>query len=110
MSIWGSLDAEFHGAGGYVKANIELELEDRTGPTGSEDGPTLSEHNGAIYVSGRMRDVADETDSFEVLAWFMRHAQWCDKATLEWEIDSGPRYRYVYEGGELRKLKGVLDL
>lgn len=110
MSIWGTLDAEFHGGSEWVKPNIERGLEDRSGPTGSESGPHVWEYEGAVCVDGRLRDVRDEMDSPAVLAWFTEHAQWCDKATLVWEIDSGPRYRYIYEDGVLRKLRGVLDL
>lgn len=110
MSTWGTIDAEFRGAGDYLKGNIERELEGRTGPTGSEGGPKVWEFEGAICVDGRLRDVDDIEDSPAVLAWFTRHARWCDEAKLLWEIDGGPRYRYEFKDGALRKLKGVLDL
>jgi hypothetical protein len=110
VSQWGSIDAEFRGE----HVSLELiagEFEDREAPTGSEDGPAISEHGGTVYVDGRLRDVSDEEDSFAVLAWFTKHCHWADEATLLWDLDRGPKYRYRYtrEGG-MERTKGVLDL
>lgn len=112
MSIWGEIDAEFVGLNGWAKKAIKDEMvgRDERAPTGSETGPSVLVHKGDVMVSGRLRDVTDVEDSPLVLAWFTRWACQGERATLTWELDHGPRYRYVYEDGELRKLKGVLDL
>lgn len=102
MSLWGTIDARFVGG---TRAQIEQGL-----PTGSENGPTVSESDdGEIYVHGDLRDV-DDSDSPAVLAWFVeasRHK--VTFATLRWELGNGPRYRYEWRDGELVKLRGVLD-
>lgn len=83
----------------------------RWGEIEAESGPSFRVSDaGVVEVDGRLRDVTDLVDSPQVLAWFTRHAEYADRATLVWELDSGPRYRYVYENGELTKLKGILDL
>jgi hypothetical protein len=108
MSWWGTLEAEFRGGNpsrDFIAADV---------PTGSESGPSVStvDRDGApvVWVEGRLRDVDDTHTSPAVLAWFTAQAQWCDEADLLWELDAGPRYRYEWRDGELRKLKGVLDL
>lgn len=110
MSQWGSLDAEFRGEHVSLET-IAGEFKDREAPTGSEDGPSVSLHDGAVCVDGRLRDVSDEEDSFAVLAWFTKHCYWADEATLVWDLDRGPKYRYRYTRVEgLERIKGVLDL
>lgn len=113
MSRWGTLEAEFEGVKRWARDTIAHELGDRDerAPTGSETGPSVHTSDaGTVDVSGRLRDVSDLETSPLVLAWFVRYAAASDRASLTWEIDDGPRYRYVYEEGELRKLTGVLDL
>ena len=115
MSQWGTLDATFviADSGMLNAAVIRQEITERAihAPTGSEDGPGVYEPGeNTVYVEGRLRDVSDAEDSPMVLAWFMSHVFWCSEATLLWELDSGPRYRYEWKDRTLTKLKGVLDL
>lgn len=105
MSWWGTLEAEFKG--GPINT-AEVVADDA--PQGSEHGVSIWDTKGTIHVSGRLRDVTDVEDSAAVLAWFVKHARWSDHASLLWELDNGPRYRYEWHGGELHKLKGILDL
>jgi len=111
MSTWGEIDATFKGLDDFDHNELGHEINERDprAPTGSESGPVVSNVQGYTYVSGRLRDVRDDEDSPLVLAWFVRYARLADSASMTWEIDDGPRYRYVYTDGELRKLKGVLD-
>lgn len=106
MSTWGTLTARFVGPA------VES-IDDGRIPRGSEGGPTVSEWEGAVHVEGRLRDVEDLVDSPAVLAWF---AATCGErigiksAALTWEIDRGPRYRWVWTPlGGLQRLRGVLD-
>jgi len=101
MSQWGTLEARF--VGKYINPHDGL-------PNGSESGPTISTHDGAVYVEGRLRDMSDH-DSPAVLAWFVQTCTrgLADEAELTWDVDSGPRYRYEWRDDELRKLRGVLD-
>jgi hypothetical protein len=113
VSRWGTLEASFNTRSTLPDADTiraELESRDPIAPTGSEDGPSVHGDKDGIYVQGRLRDVCDDEDSAKVLAWFVRHARWCESATLLWDLDGGPRYRYEWRDGGLRKLKGVLDL
>lgn len=113
---WGQIEATFSGPqwpepdpeGWRVYVQRELPLDNseealHVNLLDAEGGPY-------VYVYGRSRGVADQVDSPAVLAWFVKHADGCHAADLVWEIDDGPRYRYVWEKGELRKLRGVLDL
>lgn len=106
MSAWGSLEAEFRGESSFISVeSVSANL-----PTGSEDGPTVREIDGGVVVDGRLRDVHDEVDSPAVLAWFVSNAQWCDSASLLWDLDREAKYRYRYtrENG-IEKLRGILD-
>lgn len=114
MSCWGTIDATFK-PGDNRSVSVEglnSEFEERGFhvPTGSEEGPKarILVGNG-IWVEGRLRDVSDLEDSPVVLAWFVRHALYCDEATLTWEIDGGPRYQWVCKDGILTRLRGVLE-
>jgi hypothetical protein len=49
-------------------------------------------------------------DSFAVVAWFLGVCEWATTGDLLWDLDNGPRYRYEWRDGTLRKLRGVLDL
>ncbi len=110
MSMWASLEASFtfeKPADERVLDTVAVHM-----PTGSESGPSARIYEGEVYVTGRMRDT-DDTDSPEVLAWFVGLcANWpyATKATLTFDVDSGPRYRYEWADGKLTKLKGILDL
>lgn len=101
MSQWATLEARF--VGKYINAEYEM-------PKGSESGPTISTHDGAVYVDGRLRDVSD-FDSPAVLAWFVQTCNdgLADEGDLLWDVDNGPRYRYEWRDGGLRKLRGILD-
>lgn len=115
MSCWGGLEAEFYvdddRARRMLSGRIEEELEKRdpTAPTGSESGPTVDLLDQKVWVHGRLRDVLDHEYSPLVLAWFVRCAGFSHAAFLVWELDSGPRYRYKWDGRTLIKEKGVLD-
>jgi hypothetical protein len=123
VSMWGEIDAVFKPSIGKPEdllKQLKREIDEREpyAPTGSESGPDvrLSYDKATVMVIGRLRDVHDFPDSPMVLAWFCRHADWCEWATLEWELDSGERYAYRYgpwpdiEHHELRRIqKGVLD-
>lgn len=126
MSMWGGIDAEFRPSlrkPSDLADHIKGEIDEHAihAPTGSESGPDVrvGERDGkrTVVVEGRLRDVHDFPDSPMVLAWFCRHAEWCEWATLEWELDSGERYEYRYgpwpeiEHHELRRIhqRGVLD-
>lgn len=104
MSQWATLEARFSGehVGEWLVADGL--------PTGSESGPSVSQHDGAWHVDGRLRDVSD-LDAPAALAWFARVCEHgiADEADMMWDLDSGPRYRYEWRAGELRKLRGVLD-
>jgi len=107
MSTWGTLDAEFHFG---VPRDIAYAIEGV--PTGSETGPNIGvlDDGARTWVEGRLRDV-DDIQSPIVLGWFakvciMTHPA---RATLLWEIDRGPRYRYEWDGHQIIKLRGVLD-
>lgn len=112
MSQWGTLEAEFKRHNGSKMLSVEG-VRGRPDwqplPTGSESGPDVYERDGSVRVSGRLRDVFDHEDSFAVLDWFVKNARWSESARLLWEIDNGPRYRYEWADGELRRLRGVLD-
>lgn len=116
MSTWGTIDAHFTGDLGLIAEHAVKRV-----PTGSESGPKV-EHidadEAARYsslsegwkVSGRLRDVSDLEHSPAVLAWFTAVCSWsASEADLLWEIDGGPRYRYQWRDGELRRLRGVLE-
>src|SRR5688572_20435803 len=109
MSRWGTLHATFTGA------HRDVEYVPLAGPglpTGSESGAdvVVDRKAGTVEIVGRLRDVDDETMSPLVLAWFVAAAQDCDLATLTWDVDNGPRYRYLWSEWKLSKLTGVLDL
>lgn len=117
MSQWATLSATFitHSPGTSLATRIRLELErrDRLAPTGSEEGPEVRTYDTdpcKVVVTGRLRDMTDFPDSHVVLAWFVLTATHCRSATLLWDIDYGPRYRYeLPENGKLTRLQGVLD-
>lgn len=126
MSQWGEINAEFYGHPEYL--TIEHVAGGDAGgrcPHGSEiaydshEGihdiglVKKGEHKGERYigVTRRLRGVYDQEDSFAVLAWWTSTCIFhVYHSTLTWELDSGPRYRYVYEQGQITKLRGVLDL
>jgi hypothetical protein len=62
-------------------------------------------------VEGRLRDVDDFTTSPAVLSWFTNACDHmlCSQASLMWEIDRGPRYRFEANGLTLTRVRGVLD-
>ncbi len=121
MSWWGTLDAYFLDcASPFVHATALLE----GCPQGTEYGLIAREEGEKTYsVSGRLRDVNDERDSTRALAWFTDQIEQLlpREASLTFELDgtpgeklanvpvAGPRYRYVWQDGELTRLKGVLD-
>jgi hypothetical protein len=108
MSQWGTLEASFvpwEGGATALLASVQDSV-----PTGSEDGPSVREREGVVYVYGRLRDVSDMADSFAVVAWFLGVCEWATTGDLLWDLDNGPRYRYEWRDGTLRKLRGVLDL
>jgi hypothetical protein len=103
MSSWATLDAHFEVGAGLDEQIVREDL-----PTGSESGPDVYVGMTGWRAKGRLRDV-DDNDSPAILAWFLRVAQWSDRAELVWDVDDGPRYRYVWRDGELTKLRGILD-
>jgi hypothetical protein len=104
MSKWATLEAEFYGNRRTTDVREGM-------PTGSESGPqVIDQDDGSVWVGGRLRDVDDQCDSFRVLAWFVDICRWADTASLVWDLDEGPRYRYRYYENKLTKLHGVLDL
>lgn len=105
MSTWGTLEAQFAASDDLITEDLVMQ----NVPTGSETGPSCHLIKGTLYVRGRLRDV-DDLDSPEVLAWFLSICQWNpETASLVWDVDDGPRYRYEWRDGGLRKLRGVLD-
>lgn len=106
MSTWGTLTAEFDS----VQWGADLDRWAREGmPTGSEYGPSVFvKSDDVVVVDGRLRDVSD-MDSPAVLAWFVSRCEWSKSAYLTWDVDRGPRYRYVYKDGQVVKLRGILD-
>jgi hypothetical protein len=110
MSSWVEIEATFWDDKGSPMLNLDRII--KAGPVGSEGGLSGHEGEGYYFVHGSLRDMTDLADSAAILGWFCKQAEyWCDKAEIRWEFgSSGPRYRYEIEAGELRKLKGVLDL
>lgn len=122
MSSWGSIDATFHIDPPEMRAALAEELSeaieqrDSQTPTGSEGGPNVHdlEESRTVWVEGNLRDMHDLEDSPMVLAWFVGvctsviHAPYL--ATLMWEIQGGPRYFYEWDGRELKRVRGVLDV
>ena len=119
MSTWGTLHSAFtpglEHLGGRPVITVEgfereLERRDALAPTGSEEGTKVRGlEDGSIIVAGRLRDVSDTKDSPMILAWFVHNARWCERASLMWEVDLGPRYRFEWHDGQLHRLRGVLD-
>lgn len=102
MSRWATIEADFHGVPEWV---VREDM-----PTGSEDGPVVVRSEGNTTVEGRLRDT-DDTDSAAVLAWFIRVCSYgpAEYATLMFDVDGGPRYRWRWLGGVLQRLHGILD-
>lgn len=102
MSYWGTLEARFKW--GASRSDVTSGM-----PTGSEGGADfITDIDGYDLISGRLRDVND-MDSFAVVAWFAKHCIWSVEASLMWELDDGPRYRFEWDGVHLRRLRGLLD-
>lgn len=114
MSWWGTLEAAFKASNLVTVTSVMHGV-----PTGSEsgpkaellgtEGPVVFREYPEVHVTGRLRDVSDY-NSPAVLAWFLQAARYAEWATLVWDVDSGPRYRYEWRDNQLTKLKGVLDL
>jgi hypothetical protein len=100
VSSWATIEATF-------KSDYSLDME--LAPRGSEGGLSGPHRlDGVLFFHGRLRDF-DDFDSPIALAWFCGHLALSEKAELLIDIDSGPRYRYVWEDGKLTRLRGVLE-